>query len=437
MISISNHRRILLITTFVLFSVISLYPHNLPASEEVYTIQLGAYSFSKLDLAEKLFHRMVKVLDDKELDGLRIVKARSHYLVRIGKFPVEKDSKALLGIVKGIIRDAFVLRETKDNRFTLVKSYSPGKMPEQKKTPPLTEKVIDSNKDKDTQPRTTTNNREQNPEMFYTVQIGNFLKLSDAKKDFEALKGALSSSDRRYLRVERIGRYYSVRVGLFKTYAEARSFLKKNEALLSGVIMQSYLKREDIVLMVEDENRIKTTKDTSSKKTSSDSEIRDDEENKRALDSLIESADNYLNTAEYGKAAEILRKGISQWPDNPDLYALYGETLLYLGYPEKALQEYRKATKLSPDVPDFHAGVGYSLLNIYLDRARASIEAFKKALEIDPDNINALEGLGIVYASIDRKDLATDIYQRLKELDPDAAERLNNVIQNGIDWGEQ
>jgi tetratricopeptide (TPR) repeat protein len=201
--------------------------------------------------------------------------------------------------------------------------------------------------------------------------------------------------------------------------------------------MQSYLKEEeDIVLIERGEDKIKTAQDSSSKKTIFDTETTDYEEKERAIDSLIESADNYLNTAEYGKAAEILRKGIAQWPDNPDLYALYGETLLYLGYPEKALEKYKKATKLSPDVPDFHAGVGYSLLNIYLDRAKASIEAFKKALEIDPDNINALEGLGIVYASIDRKDLATDIYYRLKELDPDAAERLNNVIQNGIDWGE-
>lgn len=436
MMFINSHKRFLVIVAFVFLSVISLYPHNLPASEGIYTIQLGAYSFSKLDIAEKLFHRMVEVLDDKELEGLRIVKARSYYLVRLGRFPAQKDSEALLGRVKAIVQDAFVLKETKNNRFTLVESYMPKKKPEQKKTPPLSEKVINNGSNKDIQSKITTDDRENTSEMFYTVQIGNFLKLNDAKRDFDALKGALSPSDRKFLRVERIGRYYSVRVGLFKTFTEARNFLKKNETLLSGVIMQSYLKRKDIVLIVEDEDRIKTTKDSLSKKTSSESETQDNEEKKRALDSLIESADNYLNTAEYGKAAEILRKGISQWPDNPDLYALYGETLLYLGYPEKALHEYRKAAKISPDVPDYHAGVGYSLLNIYLDRARASIEAFKNALEIDPENINALEGLGIVYVSIDRRDLALEIYNRLKDIDTEAAERLNNIIQNGIDWGE-
>ena len=118
---------------------------------------------------------------------------------------------------------------------------------------------------------------------------------------------------------------------------------------------------------------------------------------------LLKDVSSQYGKENYGKAAELLRKGIEKWPDNPDLYSWYGATLINMHYPETALQQYKKAVEISPDVPDYHAGVGISLVNIYMDRAKESIDAFKKAIELDPDNVSGLEGLGFVYASIGKK----------------------------------
>jgi tetratricopeptide (TPR) repeat protein len=130
----------------------------------------------------------------------------------------------------------------------------------------------------------------------------------------------------------------------------------------------------------------------------------------------------------------MLREGIAKWPDNADLYAWYGATLLNMKNPENALEQYRKAVKMSPHMPDYHAGVGVSLLNIYMDRAKESIDAFKKALEIDPNNVSAIEGLGFVYASIGKKELAMEMYNRLIPIDQAASNRLYQAIIQGINW---
>ena len=414
----------------VLFSISVLTTEGYPSSGKIYTIQTGAYAFSKLNVAEENFEMLRKSLKSTELKGLRILKANSHYLVRIGKFSSREEAGALLAKIRKRIKDAFLLIETEKNRYITVKSISgePGAAKAETSPPVHDQKKLETTREKRTGPSRPEEKKQENPRVFYTVQTGNFIRLKDAKEQYQAIGQALPEADRKGLRVERAGRYYSVRVGLFDSYTEARRFIEEYKAVLTGVILQAMLKKENILLMEDGGG---------GKEGINELFNRDDsKEEGKEIEAIIDTADSYLNTSEYGKAAAVLRDALSEWPDNPDLYALYGEALLHLGYPEKALKEYRKATELSPDVPEYHAGVGYSLLNIYLDRAKASMDAFRKALEIDPDNINALEGLGIVYVSIDRKDLATEIYYRLRQLDPEAAERLNNVIQNGIDWGE-
>jgi tetratricopeptide (TPR) repeat protein len=104
--------------------------------------------------------------------------------------------------------------------------------------------------------------------------------------------------------------------------------------------------------------------------------------------------------------------------------------------PDKAYDYYKKAAEISPDVPLYHTGAGVSLLGVYMEKAKASIDAFQKALQLDPNNVAALEGLGTVYVSIDRKNLARELHGRLKELDAGAAQRLNEMILYGVDWGQ-
>ena len=403
------------------------------ASERFYTIQAGAYAFSKFHYAEAQYEYLKSHLSKDEIDYLRIEKGSRFYFIRIGRFQEIADARKLLPKVQTIIQDAYILSQSPPSEERVVRVFT---SPPRDNTSPA--KKVEKPQNVEKQQEKTT----KSPEIYYTVQIGNFLRLKQARQEYDALARVIDKKHLASLRIERVGKYFSVRVGKFGNYLQAKEFLMKNRDILTGVILMGYLKKEQIVRMYEkpfssnpgENSRVSVNKALTNLPPAK-TEL--PAEKKEALEALISNVDSYLEKEDYGKAAELLRNGISKWPDNPDLHALYGETLLYMGFPDKAYRQYRKAAELSPDVPEFHAGVGYSLLNSYMDKARASIEAFKKALEIDPDNVVALEGLGIVYVSIDRKDLATEIYYRLKELDFEAAERLDNVIKNGLDWGVQ
>lgn len=308
-------------------------------------------------------------------------------------------------------------------------------------------------------------------EVFYSIQTGTYSNkaLAFAKKQFEVLSGKLSESEKEGLRIEEGSKYYIVRLGRFNNAVEAEKVLQNVKAIASDAfilkitdlesakILQSYGDKDQkhirsnaaAKLRPEPDEEAKDIIATDSKKNSEAAvdnkealteappgNLPADGNTENPLDKLIEDVSVQFNNKDYKKASELLKKGLEKWPDDPDLHAWYGATLLDSGSPDKAYKEYRKAAELMPDVPDFHAGMGHSLLDSYIDRAKNSVTAFKRALEIDPDNVSALEGLGIVYVSMGNKLLAAEIYQHLREVDKEAATRLNEFIIWGLDWGE-
>ncbi|OGW25512.1 MAG: hypothetical protein A2X59_04960 [Nitrospirae bacterium GWC2_42_7] len=309
-------------------------------------------------------------------------------------------------------------------------------------------------------------------EGFYSIQTGTYsLKaLSFAEKHFEVLSEKLTEDEKNGLRIEEGSKYYIVRFGKFNNAVEAEKVLKKVKAIASDAFMLKVTDVEGVKILKsyddKDQQQAKSNlpekfatkldgganKIISPNSTSNNNEVADDnmepgvddtledlqadEDPDDPRNKLLEDVSIQFDNKDYKKASELLKKGLEKWPNDPDLHAWYGATLLDSGSPEKAYREYRKAAELMPDVPDFHAGMGHSLLDSYIDRAKNSVTAFKKALEIDPDNVSALEGLGIVYVSMGKKFLAAEIYQHLKEIDSEAAERLNEFIIWGLEWGE-
>jgi tetratricopeptide (TPR) repeat protein len=300
-------------------------------------------------------------------------------------------------------------------------------------------------------------------EKFYTIQAGTYthFALDYAGRLFNHLSRKLTKDEREHLRIEEGSKYYIVRLGRFQDIASAEKVLKTVKKIADDafILEETDFENSKIVIVYEQDGSQKKVADTversrvekvtvPSVKPLSDEEqmqaeemtlekgfLEEQKNDRELIDRLIDEVSIHYSNQDYKKAAEIAREGLKDWPDEPDLLAWYGATLLDLGFPDKAYEQYKKAVKLLPEEPEFHAGIGHSLLDIYVDRAKQSVDAFKKALEIEPDNISALEGLGIVYVSIDKENLAREIYHRLKEIDNDAAERLNQFIVWGIDWG--
>ncbi len=402
------------------------------ASETYYTIQTATYTPASLAYANRHFNSVSALLEEDERSYLRIERTEGYIVIRIGKIADHKDAVKILEKVKGIASDAFILKISDIADANVIKSYEKAGISGEKNVAALP-LSLSSKKD--------AAKPESLPEEYYTLQIGNFPKLEDATDKFNVLFLKLEEDDIKDLRIEKTGRYFSVRLGRFSSYSSAKTLFVKISALAPQAAIMKGKKTEEHVISSYEKTSLPPVvsiehSGASSKSMDGGEEAgkKEAEKQRKEFELLLQNVSAQYSSESYGKAAELLRKGIEKWPGNPELYAWYGATLLNMQYSETALKQYRKAVEIAPDVSDYHAGVGISLLNIYMERAMESVEAFNKALQIDPNNIPALEGLGFVYASIGKKDLALELYNRLEPLDKAAAHRLYLAITQEIRW---
>jgi tetratricopeptide (TPR) repeat protein len=388
------------------------------AEDEYWSVQAGTYALSAIKFAGKQYDVLSKELSESSRAYLRIEKGTKYYIIRIGRIEDRAEAIALLREIKKLVPDAFVLRRGNMDGLMIVRQYEMPK-PKYKAPKPVLEE-------------------------YYTLQIGTYEEKEKAKEEFDSLTRTLMEDKLSDLRIEGAGDHFSVRLGRFENYSRARDFQRgEGDELAEAIIMKAFVRDEQIMALYGEKHFDDVIEvdgsELSAHDLSENSEhvLENASANPEPIDAIIDEVAAYYNEDDFGNAAELLRKGLAKWPDNSDLHAWYGATLLNMRFPEQAYEQYSKAVEIAPDVPDYHAGLGFSLLDIYMDKARNSIEAFKQALEIDPDNVSALEGLGIVYVSIDKKDLAAEIYDQLRDLDGDAADRLEQIIAQGLEWEEE
>ena len=88
---------------------------------------------------------------------------------------------------------------------------------------------------------------------IHTIQTGSFIEIERAQKQFDSIVQILNKSELDYLRIEKVDKYYSVRVGNFQDYAIAKKFLRTNKHHLSpAVILNAYIKDERIIRLHKD-----------------------------------------------------------------------------------------------------------------------------------------------------------------------------------------
>jgi len=86
----------------------------------------------------------------------------------------------------------------------------------------------------------------------YSIQIARYRDVSEARTEFYRLTAALKKANLDYLRIERIGKFYSLRIGKFKDHAGAEKLLNTITSHLSSPrIMDVYFIEKRILTMYD------------------------------------------------------------------------------------------------------------------------------------------------------------------------------------------
>ncbi|MEN8262956.1 MAG: tetratricopeptide repeat protein [Nitrospirota bacterium] len=313
-------------------------------------------------------------------------------------------------------------------------------------------------------------------ELFYTIQSGSFSDIKDAHRHFDSIMERLHAKDLSHLRIEKVGEFYSVRIGMFEDYDTAEKLLKTNESqLYEAMILKAYVKDERIVALHE------TAVLTESGKV--DKDFRPDPLLKRTelriaedpgietmggeLLSSIKNVENNhgydVETVDYGKhrkAAELFQKAVEINPDSAEAHYNLGVAYGNLGMFQKAVKAYKRAVDLDPGHEKAYCNLGivyeeagnykeaievyekairmnpgsadlYLNLGITYGRSgmnRKAVDALKISVRIAPDYADAHYNLGFAYLMLNDKNRAMSEYKTLKGLDNEFADRLLSEI---------
>ena len=108
---------------------------------------------------------------------------------------------------------------------------------------------------------------------IYTIQLASPTRIEDAQKQFNIMRQSLNKKDlnffqkqfnfirntlnikdSNFLRIEKVEKYYTVRIGKFENYASAKKFLQANIPQISkALILKAYIKNERIIKLYGDE----------------------------------------------------------------------------------------------------------------------------------------------------------------------------------------
>ena len=83
------------------------------------------------------------------------------------------------------------------------------------------------------------------PQLVYSIQTGSYNKISHAQKEFDSIIQDLKGKEIEYLRMEKIGKYFTIRLGKFDDYVVAEEYFMTNQPQLSeSIILKALMKNE-------------------------------------------------------------------------------------------------------------------------------------------------------------------------------------------------
>lgn len=146
-----------------------------------------------------------------------------------------------------------------------------------------------------------------------------------------------------------------------------------------------------------------------------DSYLHEEESSSPLFYALLSSL--YINQQHKEQALSTLRKGVSTYPQNHQLYFELGLLLEKDNRTQDAIVEMRKVLALQPDHADALNFIGYTLAdkNIQLDEALGYI---LHAIELKPENGFIIDSLGWVYFRMGKFHKATEALEHAVSLEP-------------------
>ena len=101
--------------------------------------------------------------------------------------------------------------------------------------------------------------------VFHTIQTGSFTDITSAQKQFDSIVKRLNKQEVSFLRIEKIGKFYSLRLGKFEDYAAAHEFLQTNKSQLKGAIILKAKIIEDRIIRIDPKDSVIADMTTSGK----------------------------------------------------------------------------------------------------------------------------------------------------------------------------
>lgn len=235
-------------------------------------------------------------------------------------------------------------------------------------------------------------------QLIYTIQTGSFTRVATAQKQFDELIQKISAEDLEFLRIEKIGSYYSLRVGKFKERAGSEEVYKKIKAEMpDAIIMDAYIKDKRIVRLYTvpsggdkqakfDESALDIRKDKIA------AEVAEAEGHKKIKPNNERMGDMYAKDGLYLLAIDEYQEAVYK---RPILRRKLAALLYDMGFVNEAIAEMEKVVEASPDTYTFRMQLG----TFYLakDRPEKAKEQFMAAVEINPGVADAYCYLGTLF----------------------------------------
>jgi len=312
--------------------------------------------------------------------------------------------------------------------------------------------------------------------IIYTIQTGSFLKLEQAQEQYDSMLKILNGKESSFLRIEKIGKYYAVRLGRFNDYNAAEQFIVSVKPDLSNaVILEVYIKEERIVrfnagsIYVLNDALLNTT-------DKSDHSLKEDLYLRQILvDTRVKAEDIIDRIAKGELFEEVALKesmesngyagGYVGKVDPSDLHPAIADVLLnnyesdapvivetergfhivqrgtrsdlkdsnkLMATDEKIaadrvaiknqsnIESFKALIKINPLFSEayYNLGVAYSESGEY----SKAVDAYKEAIERNPYYFNAFVNLGVAYSKLDMYGSAINVYMNAINITPDDAD---------------
>lgn len=154
------------------------------------------------------------------------------------------------------------------------------------------------------------------------------------------------------------------------------------------------------------------------------------------MDARLQLAEIYLEDAvdSVGKAEEIYREVLDQYPESSRALAGMGELMLARGRYEEARDYFQQAIDIDPDNASAYLGQARAFQE--MGRVEEAVEGFESVLDSDPGNLQTRYALGLLYFDMERYEEAIPHLREILERRPEWRSLRRRLINSYAELGQ-